>query len=164
LATETDQLRSAQTRLDCYEQECPIAAPGPGALVRSCQQSFHLGSREEINRFAVMSLAGDGQNPLSQSPKSGLLKRDIPEKRVDSSQTNVAASRGVVSVFFQVVQKQADERRIQILGREQCRRLTEAILRKSQQQSKRVSVTGNRVRAGVPFGNQPLREVAMKQG
>jgi hypothetical protein len=131
-------------------------------LVRSRQQSFYFGSREEINWFAVVSFGGDGQNPLSQSPKTGLLKRDIPEKRVDSSQTNVAAGSGVVPVFLQVVQKQTDERRIQILRREQRRRLAETILRKSQQQSKRVSVTGNRVRAGVPFGNQPLGEVAMK--
>jgi hypothetical protein len=145
-----------------HQQQRPIAPPGAGGLVGSCQESLNLASRQEINWLGSPPFAGNGQDPLGQSAQARFLKGDIPEKRVNGSQANVATGGTVVSVFLQVAQERADERRIQILRRQQRRRFAETHLSKSQEQSKRVAVAGNRMRAGVEFSHQPLGEVTLK--
>src|SRR5437867_1911747 len=83
LATKSDQLGSTQPRLHRHQQQRSITTAHPSRLVGGRQESVDFGSSQKIDRFGLVALARNGQNPLRQGTETRLLESDILEKRVN---------------------------------------------------------------------------------
>jgi hypothetical protein len=87
----------------------------------------------------------------------------VPIERSDRGQAQVAASRAVAPLLFYLIQEGADQGWIQICQSQLGRRFMHALLDKLQQQSERVAVRGDRVRADTALSDQALREETLQQ-
>src|ERR1043165_7986031 len=67
-------------------------------------------------------------------------------------------------MLLQTIEELTDQRRIQIRKVQARRRLAVVFLCEVQEQSERVSIRGDRMRADLSLSHQTLREVALQQG
>jgi hypothetical protein len=81
---------------------------------------------------------------------------------VDRSETDIPCPRRVTSVLLDMIEKRADECSIQVLEREARRRLSEALLRKPEQQPKRITIRRHGMRARPLLADEPFRKEALQ--
>ena len=95
---------------------------------------------------------------------SGWLQGGVAVERVDRRQAGVAGRGRVAALVLEVVEERADQRRVEVgevqLAWAACRSARAA---KRKQQPERVAVGGDRARAGVALGDQPLGEVGLER-
>jgi hypothetical protein len=74
-----------------------------------------------------------------------------------------AGSGAVAAVDFEVVEERADQRRVEVVDGELARLLAGSLGAEREQQPERVPVGGDRLRARVALGDQPLGEERLKR-
>jgi hypothetical protein len=156
LAAKSNQLRSAQPRLCGNQQQRSVTTPQIAALVWSCQQGIDFGTCQRIDRPSLVALAGNRQDPLRHGAQSGLFECHVLKKGVNGRQANVATPGSVIALLFQVSEKATNKRRIQVLDRQSRGRLMQMLLREFQEEPEGVSITGNRMGAGVALAHEAV--------
>ena len=89
---------------------------------------------------------------------------NVVEERVDGRQTKVPRSRRHVANLLQFIEEINHQGRVDVFERQRRRRPAQPLLRKLQQQAKRVAVGSNRVGARLTLLHQALCEEAFQQG
>src|SRR5271166_830532 len=111
----------------------------------------------------VVALARYREDALDMRAVGRLLEGREPEERADGGQAQVARSDASAPLRLEILQKRADERRVQIVERQNRRWLAKSSLRKGEQQPKRVSVRSDRVGADIALTHEPLGEVTLDE-
>ena len=88
----------------------------------------------------------------------GVSQRGVAKQRVDGRQAGVAGPGAVAAVLFEVGQERADRGRVEVGEVQPAGRLAGLLLRETEQQPEGVAVGGDRARAGVALGHQPVGE------
>jgi hypothetical protein len=81
---------------------------------------------------------------------------------MDRCQTNVASLWRVASVFFHVVEKAANERRIQIPDVQRRRCFLKRLLCKLKEQTEGIPVAGDGVGTGTALSYETIRKIGLK--
>src|SRR5271166_6524160 len=102
----------------------------------------------------VVALARYREDALDMRAVGRLLEGREPEERADGGQALVAGPDASAPLRLQILQKRADERRVQIVERQNRRWLAKSSLRKGEQQPKRVSVRSDRVGADIALTHE----------
>ena len=107
---------------------------------------------------------GDGEHPLDELGVFGVPQGRVGEQRPDRGQAQVAGSRPVVPVGFEMLQERADHLHVEV-GPVQCgRRFPGALLDEHEQQLQRIPVGSDRAWADPTLLDQPLGEEALQVG
>src|SRR5215204_2239003 len=88
----------------------------------------------------------------------------IAEQRVDGCQTVVARANDVVALVFQVVQEGAHQRSVEICDIQLARLLVFPTSGVAEEQSERIAVGSDGVRARATLCHQPIREERLECG
>ena len=163
-AGQAGELGDPQAGLDGEGEHGVVAPAGAGGLVAGGQERVGLVRGEVGDVGAVAALAGDGQDPLDQRPVLGMAQGRVGEQRVDRRQPGVAGPDAVAAVVLQVLQERGDRRGVEVGQAERARRLPRAGGGKAEQQPERVTVGGDRGRAGVTLADQPAGEELLQDG
>ena len=87
----------------------------------------------------------------------GMIQGGVAEQRMNGGQACVAGAHGVGAVMFEMSQEAPDEGRIDVVDLQLRGRFGEVVGGEADEQSPRVAVCGDGVRAGVSLLNQPGR-------
>ena len=155
---EGGELGGAQPGLGSEQEQRVVAAPGPGGAVGRGEQHGDLLWLEEGDDRSVGAFGRDREHPLDVVGVLGVTQRQVAKQRVDRGQASVAGAGTVATVGLEVIQERGDRAGVQV-GDIQLRRLaTGTGGGEPDQQLDRVAIGGDRVRTGVAFADQPLRE------
>jgi hypothetical protein len=99
-SAQAGHLRKPQASLNGNQQEGVIPATDPCAEIGRRQKGFDFGMGQVANQLLLVTLRRHCQNALDQAGLGGLLIRSVPVEGPDRSQTQIATSRTVASVFF----------------------------------------------------------------
>jgi hypothetical protein len=114
VAAKRGQLRDPQSGLDRGQQERMVASPGQGVAVRSGEEGTNFFCSEERHECAVKALGGDREDALNDLGMLGVPERGIAKQRADRSQADVARPHRVLALALEVIEKRADEMRVEI--------------------------------------------------
>ena len=114
LAAQAREFGQAKPGAEGNDQQGVVAAAGPGGAIRGGCEDVHLLFREERpwNRGAL--LLGNGHHLSDGVGVFGMSVGGEAEERVDSGQTCVATSDGVVPVELEMVEKSCDQLGVQV--------------------------------------------------
>ena len=82
--------------------------------VRCGEQRIDFLAGKELDRPANVTLAGHGAHALRQATVLGCMQSDIAEERVNGCQTHVAAAGAVIAILYEMIEKVAEQRCIEI--------------------------------------------------
>ena len=116
---EADQLGEAQARLGREQQQGVIAAAEPRRPIGRGEDRLDLGARQEVHLSLVVALARYREHALDQRAVRRLLERHEPEEGADGGQAQVAGLDAGTALRLEIGQECADERRIQIVERQE---------------------------------------------
>jgi hypothetical protein len=88
---------------------------------------------------------------LGQGGVAGVAQRAVVKEGVDRGEPDVAGAGGVAALLLEVLQKGADRRRVEVADLQLRRRRPGRPVDVGQQESERVAVAGDRVRADAPL-------------
>jgi hypothetical protein len=151
LAPKPNQFRHTQTGLDVDSQQGVITTANPRRPIRRSQHRRDLRFIEEGNRSALMALAGHCEDLLAQQRMRRFRHGDISKKRVNGGQARVPGPTAVAALLLQMLEESPDERGLEIVRLHGRRSLAELVGRKSEEQSKRIAIPGDRMGAGLPL-------------
>ena len=155
---ERGELGGAQPGLDREQEQRVVAASGPGRAIRCGEQRVDLLLVEERDERSVGAFRWDREHALDVVGVFGMAQRGIPIERVDRRQAGVSGAGAVAAVGLEVIEERGDGVGVEI-GDVEHRRFPPATRGgEPQQQSDRVAVGGDRVRAGVALLEQSLGE------
>lgn len=135
----------------------------PGLHVGGRHERVDFFPREEGNGPSQMTLGRDRENPTTAVRVGRFADGHIPKERVEGSETDIACAGAVRSLALDVVEKLPDKSRVEILKRQRRRLFPEPLERKPKDQTKRIPVGGDRVRARLPLAEQSVREEALEE-
>ena len=137
-----------------------VPASAPRALIRSSEQSFHLGTSQKPDQPPRLALIGNGEDvgfwPPERAPGG-----DIAEERTNGGETKVAGAGHIVAVSLTVIEKGPDQQCIKVLPGELRRYSVPLAMNKLEQQAKSVAITSDGMEAHISlvhesFGEEPL--------
>ena len=111
---EMDHLGKAQPRLDGDQKKRIVASSRPGLAIRRQQQGFDLRMREKVHQFFVLALGRHREDPLNQARLSRILIGGESKERANRREAEIAAAGGIVTAFFQIIEKSTNQWRIQV--------------------------------------------------
>ena len=91
------------------------------------------------------------------------LERGVTEERPDRRESDVAAAHSVSAFVFQIIKERGHERSVQVRERQSRRCTPESLLGERQQQTKRIPIGCDCMRARTSLGEQAFREKAFQQ-
>lgn len=139
-AAEADDLGDTQARLNGERKEGSISRAQPTRGVRCCEQGVDLYLVQKVDRSFLVSFAGHGQDALALMSTGGLAQGDVAEEGVKSCQAGVSRASAVAPFSLQVVEKLCEKGSIQILNVKVGGILAKPLLRKGQEEAKRIAV------------------------
>ena len=110
-----------------------------------------------------MAFGRDRHHPGDRLGVLGMSERGEPVERVDRPESCVAGPGAVAAFLFEMGEERADQRRVEIVDVQLERLLAGLSLREGEQQSERVAVGGDRLRAGIALGDQTLGEERLQR-
>ena len=93
----------------------------------------------------------------------GVTQGGVAKQRADRRQARVAGPDRVAALVLEVIQERADQRRLEIVDVEIAGRLVTVLGGECKQQADRVAVGGDRMRAGLSLGDQPIGEERLQR-
>ena len=117
LTCKSCDLGQAQSRLHRHQQQCMIPAPIPRVFVRRTQQRLDFGSHQEVNKHTVKALSWCCEDALDLRAMGRHLVRGKVKERAYGGQSKIARACANATRRFNLVQKGADERRIEFFKR-----------------------------------------------
>jgi len=103
LPAQSGHLREAQPGLNSEQEEGVVPAPAPGTLIRSSEQSFHLGISQESDQPPRLALIRNDEDLLDSGRFSGLLEGDVAEEGTNGGETKVAGANHIVALFLTMI-------------------------------------------------------------
>jgi integrase/recombinase XerD len=91
-ATQTGDLRQAQSCLNGQKHERVVAPPRQGAQIRDAQEGIDLRTREKPDLRPAAALAGNGQHSLNLGRMVWHLEGRVSKERTNGGQAQVAAA------------------------------------------------------------------------
>ena len=91
-----------------------VTAPDPGGRIGGCDERFALVRSQESNEVFVEAFLRYGEDALNETAVRGFAQGHVSEEGVDRDQAQVARSRLVVALRFQVVEEGPDERCVEV--------------------------------------------------
>ena len=158
VAGERDEFGDPQAGLDREREHRVVAAAGPGGLVAGGEQRVDLGVGEVGQQVLGGPFVRDREHALDRVGVLGVVQREIGEQRVDRREPVVAGLDLVAAVVLEVVEERGDQRRVELRDVEFAGRGAGPVGGKPQQQLEGVAVGGDRVRARLALGEQPIGE------
>lgn len=157
-AGESDQLGDTQARLQHQHEDRAVAPPVPCREIRSRNDGFDLVAVEIVNRPFLVPLCRHGEHALAVMEQLRRVDSDILEERANCREASVAAACPVTPRLLKIGEEVGDEICVDI-GDLQCRRvLLPLIGGLAEQQTERVAVARDRIRAGLHLSTEPLGE------
>jgi len=95
---------------------------------------------------------------LDQRGVLGVTERGEAKQRVDRRQSGVARADRVVALVLEMLEERGDQRRVEIVEVKPRRLFARSLLGEGQQQSQRVAVGGDRMRAGAALVREAVGE------
>lgn len=163
-ADQGGQLGETKTSLECHQQQRAIAATFPSGPIGCGDQGVDLCSGEERYELLVEPLGGDGKNSLDQLGVLGVSQCRVGEQRSDRGQSQVARSRAVVTVGFEVIEKRADRLGVEVVPTQVAGLRAGCLLHEHEQQLERIPIGGDRARADPALFGQAVGEEALQGG
>jgi hypothetical protein len=160
---QIEEFRCPQTGLQGQSQKDVIPTPDPSRTIWGGGQSFHFIAIKEVHRSSNMTFAWQGKDLLALEHQGWIIHRHEPEEGADGSQPRIPTAGAIAPIRFNVRQKVAYQRRVQILRFDFGWSLAALLAGKDQQQTKGVTITGNRVRAGFHLRHEPFGKKFVKQ-
>jgi hypothetical protein len=141
-----------------------IPAPRPDRAVRRREQRHHLVPAQGTDQFPVRPLDWDGQDLGGQADAFRRAQGDQAEERADRGQPLIARPHRTAPLAFQMVQERQHGVGIERLQAQGRRRGAGPLLHEAQQQTERVPVAVNGLRAGPLVLSQMLGEECLQVG
>ena len=105
-----------------------------------------------------MAFVRHGQDPLRQGRVLGFVRSDVAEEGTDRGQSGVARTRVVAALVLEMAQEGAEEVGVQVAELQFRRGLLQHLAGMADQQSERVPVAGDGVRAGLELLHEAVGE------
>ena len=105
-----------------------------------------------------MAFVRHGQDPLRQGRVLGLVRSDVAEEGTDRGQSGVARTRVVAALVLEMTQEGAEEVCVQVAEFQFRWGLLQHLAGMADQQSERVPVAGDGVRAGLELLHEAVGE------
>ena len=163
-AVDSDQLGDPKTGLHRQQQQRAVAAAFPPATVGRIDEGVDLDRGEKRHQLLVEPFGGDGEHPLDELGVFGVPQGRVGEQRPDRGQPQVAGSRPIVPVGFEMLQEGADHLHVEVGPVQRSRRFPGALLDEHKQQLQRIPVGSDRAWADPTLLDQPLAEEALQGG
>ena len=112
---QTGEFGDADPGLDHQHQQRKVAAAEPGAAIGRGEQCCDLPGVEVADGVALVTFGRDRHDPSDNVRVFGVFERREPVERVDRPEPGVAGAGVVAADLFQVGEKRADQRRVQIV-------------------------------------------------
>jgi hypothetical protein len=160
---QIEEFRCPQTGLQGQSQKDVVPTPNPSRTIWGGSQSFHFIAIKEVHCSSNMTFARQGKDLLALQHQGWIIHRHEPEEGADGGQPRIPAAGAVSTFAFEICQKVTYHRRVQILRSDFGWSLAALLAGKEQQQTKGVTITGNRVRAGFHLRHEPLGKKFVKQ-
>ena len=128
VSVETGQLGEAQARLGREQQQRVIASSKPCRSIGNGQDCLDLRSGQEMRLTLVVPLAGYRKDALNMRAVGWLLERREPEERAYGGQPQITRPDAGAPVRLEILEKRADELRVQIIERQGRRRLVKPLM------------------------------------
>lgn len=160
---EADQFRDAQTRLDGDGQQGPVATADPRREIGGGEDGRDLRGVEKRDGLTLVAFAGHREDLLTQQGVRRFGERDVAKERVNRGQTRIAGSTTVAAPLLEVLEKPPDERGLDLLRFQHRGRLAQLVGGEAEEQTKRVAVAGDRMRARLPLSEQAVGEEALEE-
>jgi hypothetical protein len=155
-ARERDELGDPQPGLNREREYRVVASAGPGALIAGGQQRVDLGLGQVGQQVLGGPFVRDREDPLDVVGVLGVVQREVGEPRVDRREPVVARLDRVAGVALEVVEERGDQRRVEPRDVQLAGRRGGAFGGAAQQQLEGVAVGGDRVRACLALGEEPV--------
>ena len=123
----------SQPRLCRHQKHGAVSPSDPCSRVGRGDERRGLLFREELNRFALMALGWDCQDPLALQRARRLCVRDKAEERAQGGKAGVAGLRRVGALVLQVLEEGAEECRVEVFHAQPGRRPPQAFRGEDQQ-------------------------------
>src|SRR5215471_4603490 len=88
----------------------------------------------------------------------GLFQSHVPEERVDGSQSDISGTSAVFASAFQVIEKEANEGRVEILDPELGRHFVESFFGKLQKQAETIAISRDGMRTRLPLAKRSVKK------
>ena len=105
-----------------------------------------------------MALVRHGQDPLRQGRVLGLVRSDVAEEGTDRGQSGVARARVVAALVLEMAQEGTEEVGVQVAELQLRRGFVQHLPGVADQESERVPVAGDGVRAGLELLHEAVGE------
>jgi len=159
-ASQVNELGDPQSGLDGEQYQRAIPAAYPRGDVGCREQRVGFGPCQVGDRPSLVPFDGDRQNPAAAIEMRRLADGHVVTEGVNRGEADIPRPRRVAPVLLDMIEKRADERGIQIVGREGRGRLAEPLLCKPEQQPKRIAIGRNGMGARPLLADEPCRSVA----
>ena len=113
-ALQVDELRDTEPGFANREQERVISSADPRVSVGSFDQGIGFGAGQEADEVAVKALMRDGEHALDEGTMGWLPEGDEAEEGVDRGEAIVSSAGAIFPLRFEVIEKRAHERSIDI--------------------------------------------------
>ena len=162
-ASQVNELGDPQSGLDGEQHERAIPSADPCVDVGRRQQRVDFGACQIGDRTSLVPLDRNRQNPAAAIEMRRLADGHVLTEGVDRGEADIARPRRVATVLLDMIEKRADKRGIEIVEREARGRLREPLLRKPQQQPKRIAIRGDGMGARPLLADQPVGKEALQE-
>jgi hypothetical protein len=131
------------------QQQRVVAAGGPPHAVWRGEQRVDLLVAQERDGRRRAAFGWDREHARDRGGVLGVLVRGVAKQRADRRQPRVASRGAVVALMREVVEERANQLGVQVGDVQLAGRRAGLPLGEGEQQTERVAVCGDRVRAGV---------------
>ncbi len=157
VARQRDQLRDAQARLQCEQEDRPVTPTVPGRKVGSRDDGFDLVTVEIVDRPLLVPLCRHGEHTLAMMQQLRLIDGDVLVERADGREPCIAAPCSITPRLLEIGEEVGDEVGVDIGDLQRRRLLLLLIGGIPEEQAERVAIARDRIRAGLHLG--PSRSV-----
>ena len=139
-----------------------VAPTDARSTIGGCEQRVDLGGGQEAHFGALLSLRRDREHSLDHVGVLRMAQLGEAKQGMNRDQTGVPGARAVATVLFEMVEECVDDGHVEIGEQQLRRRLAEARGDEPEQEPEGVTVGSYRVRAGLTFAEQALREECLE--
>ena len=142
-----------------------VTSAGTGGQIGGAEDGVHFFAAHEAEDRSNGALARDREDTLAGDQEVGRLVADgEPSKRMDRGEPGVARADGVAAHFFQVLKEREDRVRREHVERQLVNTRARLLGEKPEQQTERVPIRRDGVRAQVALGAQRAKELLSEKG
>ena len=155
-ASQMNQLGDSEAGLDRQHEKQAIPSADPRRHVRGRHHGVDLWATQEGDRSPLVALGRNRENTATAVDMGRLADRHIPKERVNGSEPDIARAGAVPAGLLDMVQKLADKRCVEIFKGQARRIFAEPLVRKPQQEAKRIAVRRDGVGTGLTLSDESV--------